>query len=73
MGAYVSGGAGLNIAGTLNAAQGTGSIATNVGPVGVAAVGLKWAYGFRTELEGRYSANDLGRSTRAASMGCSCR
>lgn len=59
VGAYVSGGAGLNIAGTLNNTQGTSSIATNVGPVGVAAVGLKWAYGFRTELEGRYSANDF--------------
>jgi len=58
-GLYIGAGAGVNFAGTLSSSQSTTKIDTNVGPLGLVAIGWGFGNGLRVELEGSYRSNSI--------------
>jgi OmpA-OmpF porin, OOP family len=59
-GLYVGAGVGANIAGTPTAAGDITRISTNVGPLGLVALGWGFGNGFRVEIERSDRSNDVG-------------
>lgn len=58
-GLYVSGEAGANFAGDLQSSHDTTKVDTDVGPVGLAALGWRFNDNLRVEIEGSYRSNDI--------------
>jgi OOP family OmpA-OmpF porin len=58
-GLYLNLDAGINIAGNLQSSQTTTQVNTDVGPVGVAAVGWGFGNGLRIEIEGSYRSSGI--------------